>query len=366
MTDDTQSTDDANIISGADNANPSMDEPTGETTPAAEAQTTTVDANPQPSANAESPSSLAADTRSTQSTQTTANPAAPAQKPTTGTPQPTLDYRKQYEAMLPAYTKAQKEMKAYRELPPIDQLKQQLARYNEIEQQQRQQAEQQKLKPFHPRHPEYQSTKQAIARVNAYRSAARAIPQNLPPEQRQEIARNMASEMGVTQEDAQHAKDWEGHQRSVQERMAEDPEGFFEEIAARVSRQVVNEFEQFQGLRQQTQEFLTQNRDLVKNHAGEIDWAMNHPARREVGIEFARLKAENEQLRAKVPQVLESEETAEAQKALTKQRNTVRRDGASTAIQKDPVAEAEKQGLSDAELADHLIRSRRRNAAATH
>jgi hypothetical protein len=103
-----ESTATANTSEGALAANPSVGEPSGETTPAAEAPVT--DANLQPSADA-APGSLPSQTRS--ATQTPPNaganppPAPGAPKPTTAAaPQPPLDYEKQYKAMLPEYTKA--------------------------------------------------------------------------------------------------------------------------------------------------------------------------------------------------------------------------------------------------------------------
>jgi hypothetical protein len=351
-----------NTSEGAVQASPSVGESSGETTPAAEAANA---ANPQPSADAVH-GSLPSQTRSaTQTPPNAVNPqtAPGTQKPPAPAAAP-LDYEKQYKAILPEYTRATQLASAYKQLPPIDQLQQQLSRLQEMEQQQQKRAEAERLKTWNPRHPEFQATTAAISRVKSYRSAARAIPANLPPEQRQEIARSMAQELGVTEQDAQLFKNWEAHQGQVQERMAQDPEGFFQEVARQVAQQVVQEYEQFTSVRSQTQEFLTNNQELVKAHAKEIDWAMNHPARREVGIEFARLKAENEALKANQANAMESKETAEAQKALTKQRNTFRRDSATAPIEKDPVAEAAKLGMEDPQaLADFLIRQRRKTTA---
>jgi hypothetical protein len=362
MADTDPSTEADNADNGAEQANQSQSEPSSETTPATETAPVTTEQTATPEQSAQpAPGSLPSQTRSAPqpSTASQTNGKTNTAPPT----QQTLDYEKQYRSILPVYTKATQQLKAWEKFGDPEQVSQQLAAAQQLQQQQRQQAEAQKLQPWDPRHPDASKTMQRLDRVRNYSAAVNALPQSLSPEQRNEAAQAIARSIGVSAEDGQLYREQQEHEKNFLTSFARDPRTTIREEARQEIQAAFQEFEQFHQLRAQTQQFLNQNQDLVKTHAADIEWAMNNPARREVGIEVARLRAKVAALEAQQDGAMEAKASADAQKALTKRRNTVPRDGGTAPVETDPVAAAEKEGLTDEALANRLIQSRRTRAA---
>lgn len=333
-------------------ATPATSEPQTGTTPSTDGSTA-VETQTAP---AVTPSSLTTDTRN--------NTPNPAEQPVSAsgnsaTPAQADPFEKRWKDATAWGTKLsqenkryQEQMKAWEGLDP-NQVRQAL-------QLQQQQAEAARLKPWNTRHPEFAATQTKLSRVRNYFQAAEAIEAdpNVTPEAKQSMLARLAQRTGVTRDDAKLYQDFEADKNSIQERLATDFEGLFDDLFEARFQARMQHYEQFQDARTKTQNLLSQNQPLIEKRRDEILWAMNNPQRSEVAFELAKAREELEALKARVGQDSEQVETAQAQSAALKQRASVKRDAASRTPAIDPVAEAAKQGLTGFALADFMQRAR--------
>ncbi len=225
---------------------------------------------------------------------------------------------------------------------------------------QQQQAEAARLKPWNARHPEFGSTQNRLNRVRGYFQSAEAIEAdpNVTSEAKQSMLARMAQKMGVTREDAKLYQDFESDKESIQERLATDFDGLFQERFEAHFQQRMSDYEQFQQARTKTESILSGNQGLIDKRRDEILWAMQNPQRSEVALALAQAREELESLKARVGQQSEHVETAQAQSAALKQRASITRDAQTRTPATDPVAEAAKLNLRGSALAEFMMRQR--------
>lgn len=246
----------------------------------------------------------------------------------------------------------QEQLKAWEGLDPVQ--------VRESLQRQQQQAEAARLKPWNARHPEFGSTQSRLNKVRSYFQSAEAIEAdpNVTPEAKQSMLSRMAQKMGVTREDAKLYQDFESEKESIQERLATDFDGLFQERFEAHFQARMADYEQFQSAKTKTESILSGNSGLIEKRRDEILWAMQNPQRSEVAFALAQAREELESLKAKVGQQSEHVETAQAQSAALKQRASVQRDVQTRTAAIDPVAEAGKLNLRGPALAEFMIKHR--------
>jgi hypothetical protein len=228
-----------------------------------------------------------------------------------------------------------------------------------------------KLHPWHPQHPEHQRTTARLDRVQQYarqRDAILSDPE-LEPATRERLVRNLAQTSGIQQADIDLFRQHEEAVEEARVQMGRDPQGFITQTVAPFIRdaitQAVREYDEFQRVSSATNQWLNdpERRPILEKHGQDVLWAMDEKTpRREVGVTIAKLKAENEALRAKLGAERETVETAAAQQQALKARATVGRDLKTTAAPADPLADAINQNLSGVDLLDHLRRAREAQA----
>lgn len=225
--------------------------------------------------------------------------------------------------------------------------------------QQRQAALAAQIPPFSKRHPEFHQTQARVNRVRDYERAVRALPADMPDETKRSVAESMAQNMGLTQEDAKLYRQAEAHRESMQERVATDFEGLFDELFEQRFLSKMKEREQFEASRWRTNQILNDEKlkPIIDSHQDAILWAMEHPKRHEVGLRLAQLEAENAELRKRTLDQTAQVASAKTGRQELRQRAIVRRDP-STATHEDVLGEAERRGLEGPDLI-RFLRERR-------
>lgn len=200
------------------------------------------------------------------------------------------------------------------------------------------------LKPWNKGHEgfdKFQSVRSRVADFNRMRSAADT------PE-KQAVLREMAQTM-FSQEDLNLVREAEEDARQFNFKLQSDPQGTIAEMVMPIIEQKLAQFDQFMGARNQTTQWFNDpnNQPLVDRYAQDM-YRMMDPSvpARDKAIEVARLKAENDALKAKLSGQVETLATAEAQTAARRSAaaGTTRRGPATQGIT-DPYSHLEKQGL---------------------
>ncbi len=149
--------------------------------------------------------------------------------------------------------------------------------------------------------------------------------------QRDSYLKQLATQWRVTADDVKTLNDFDDHKSSIQERLATDFDGLFDEMFESRAKA----WEQQQAARQQATmgatQFLDKNQDLLTKHADAAVWAMQNENRRDVALRLVQLEEELTKLRTNGVQNTEAIQTAKARDAITKTRATVRRDPATNA-----------------------------------
>ncbi|MBA2707350.1 MAG: hypothetical protein H0U59_06060 [Gemmatimonadaceae bacterium] len=232
---------------------------------------------------------------------------------------------------------------------------------------QKKQTETSGLKPWHPKHPEAAQTDARIGRVKNFIAASRAISRDLPPEQQSAMKNAMAAELGVSGEDAQLYQEHEQYVQGALNEFTRDPATYIEQHTQNAIQRALQEYDQFQSTKIQTQQFMTdpKNATVIKEHADTILWAMNNPQRRDVGIELARVMAERDSLKLQVGKQTESVATAEAQSQALRGKAGVSRDPRTSPVAAaDPVKSGLALGLKGDALIKHIEKTRAQAANA--
>lgn len=246
----------------------------------------------------------------------------------------------------------QKELQAYQGLPPADQLREQYAR-------QQKEAQAANLKPWNPGHPDVARTNSRLNRAKAFMGAFEvATPeQQADPNYRAQLAQKLG---GVRKEDLDLLEEKKQSQQEFHEKFHDDPQGVLQEFVSQQVAAGIARFEEFQNQRVQVQQFMGNNQELLSKHSDAVQWAMENPARREVGMRLATLEEENQKLREKLAAESEVVETAKVQAGYAKQRATVKRDAATVGeLTMDAVLKRADEGkLSEADLLKQLRKAR--------
>jgi hypothetical protein len=201
------------------------------------------------------------------------------------------------------------------------------------------------LKPWNKGHEgfdKFQAVRSRVADFNRMRAAADT------PE-KQAVLRDLAGTM-FSQEDLTLVREAEEDAKAFNFKMQSDPQGTIAEMVMPIIEQKLTQFDQFMGARQQTQQWFSDpsNQPLLDRYAPDM-YRMMDPSvpARDKAVEVARLKAENDALKAKLSGQVETLATAEAQ-------TSARRGQAATATRRgpalapaitDPVQHLLKQGF---------------------
>jgi hypothetical protein len=274
--------------------------------------------------------------------QTTTDAVAPEGQPQ-GTPWDSDDnpYRKRFNDVLAhsqrLYQERQELQKRYDGLDPD-------AARKALEFQKERQAAA-ALKPWNKGHDgfdKFQSVRSRVADFNRMRAAADT------PE-KQQVLRDLAGTM-FSQEDLTLVREAEEDARAFNFKMQSDPQGTIAEMVMPIIEQKLAQFDQFMGARNQTQQWFSDpgNQPLLDRYAPDM-YRMMDPSvpARDKAIEVARLKAENDALKAKLSSQVETTATAEAQTAARRGQATgpARRGPATAPAITDPVQHLLKQGF---------------------
>lgn len=196
-----------------------------------------------------------------------------------------------------------------------------------------------KLNPWNAGHPEHPKFQQLQQKAQTFRNA---LANASTEEEKAVIKRVLGSQF--TPDDLQTIQSAEADRLQRMEQFHADPAGFVTQMVEPIIQQKLAEFDQFMGARTNAMTMLSDpgNQALIQKYAPEMADIMDGkiPAR-ELAFEHAKLKAENEALKRRVGEQIETESTAEAQ--LAARRGPGRPPGSpnkprSTAPARDPLA----------------------------
>jgi len=196
-----------------------------------------------------------------------------------------------------------------------------------------------KLNPWNSGHPEHPKFQQLQQKAKTFRSA---MANASTEEEKAVIKRVLGSQF--SEDDLKTIQQAETDRVQRMEQFHADPAGFVTQMIEPIIQQKLAEFDQFMGARTNAMTMLSDpgNQALIQQYAPKMADIMDGkvPAR-ELAFEHARLMAENEALKRRVGEQIETESTAEAQQAA--RRGPGRPPGApnrpkNTAPAKDPIA----------------------------
>jgi hypothetical protein len=235
-----------------------------------------------------------------------------------------------------------------RQANELGQVRKQLAQFEQQSQAERQRQEQeaqrQSLSPFHAKHPQFQTNQARIAKANAFNSASAVLNPQDP--NYQQMRSQMAASMGVTGEDLKMASEAKSYQERIIAEQASDPEGFVESRAMRVVQAQLQQFEQYLNNRFQTQQFIQQHQDLIKDPRSQQVMAevLNEgTSRADLAVRIANLEREKAELLGRAKAETVEVENLRARDALaTGQVTAKRRASTDTTTQRNPWDSYEK------------------------
>lgn len=299
---------------------------------------------------------------STTNTQRNPNPVPPT--PPAASQPAAVDWEKRYQdaqSYIGRLDRERSELRKYREswgdLDP--------RQVRETMDQQRRAAEVQQVKPWHPSHPDFIKNENRMARVQGYMAARDVVTSdpNLDDGAKRARLTQLAEKMGVTNEDAQLYREHQSYVQDAHQAFARDPGAFIQSHVERIVRSHLGHYDQTLRAQAGVDQWMQdpKHKEILEHHADDVMRVMSDQTpRRQIGIEYAAMKAEIGALKAQLGRQRETVETAQAQQTAVKKRATVSRDSVSgTAGSGDPVAEAAKQGLTGAALAQFLSEKRR-------
>lgn len=272
-----------------------------------------------------------------QPTSTTPTTQAPPPNPWDSDENP---YRKRFNDTLASGTKVYQELQQLKK--QYDGIDPELAR-QALEARKRQE-EASKLKPWNKGHESYEKFQAVRSRVSEYQR----MLQSADTPEKQALVRELAGKT-LRPEEIQQVQEYEADRQQLQAQLHEDPRGFVAELVGPMIQEAIAQFEQFQAARQQTTSWFSDpnNAPLVDRYAPDM-YRMMDPSvpARDKAIEMARLKAENDALKARLSSTSETQAHAEAQQAARTRaaQGTVARAPSTTPIS-DPYGHLVKQGL---------------------
>jgi len=227
----------------------------------------------------------------------------------------------------------QQQVSQYADLGDPQQAAQQLQQFRE-------QSEKSQLKAWNSRSPEYSNFQTVRARADALNQMVNSAN----PEDRDAILRTASGQFSADEQAMLGA--YNDHNAHTQRQMAEDPEGFINNIIEDRIQSRFQEYEQYKGQEATTNQYITQNSDLIdRNREDFMHIIGDQGDRSTLALEYVQMKEELAQLRANVGQSLESQVQAEAQSTATKKSATVKRDLTTSVPKVDPLKLADEKGL---------------------
>ena len=222
----------------------------------------------------------------------------------------------------------------YAQLGDPQQAMQQIRQFKE-------QSAKQDLKAWNSRSPEYSNFQSVRSKADAYNQ----LISNATPETRDAIIQSAAGQFS-TEEQAMLGA-YNEHNAHTQRQLAEDPEGFINNIVNDLVQSRFQEYEQYQGQRGETDQYMSENKDLIDRNGDDFMRIISgQGSNRELALEYVQMKEEIASMKTQLGQSLESQVHADAQSAATKRTATVSRDLSNSAPKQDPVALAKEKGLS--------------------
>lgn len=168
-----------------------------------------------------------------------------------------------------------------------------------------------KLKPWNKGHEGYDKFQTVKNRASEYRR----MQQHADTPEKQALLKDMAASM-FAPEELGLVQEYEQDRTALVSQFAEDPRGFISELVQPAIQEAISQYEQFQKSSSQTASWFNDpgNQPLLDKYAPDMYRIMdpNVPAR-DKAIEVARLKAENESLKARLMSSSETEAMAAAQ-----------------------------------------------------
>lgn len=227
-----------------------------------------------------------------------------------------LNLHKLYGQQSNEVGKLRQQMQAYQELGDPQQLR-------SVLEQQQEQARMSNLNPWnrgHPQHQRFQTTR------DRWRIDQKRI-ERVPPENREAV--RQALEGDYSPEDLQALKSYEDWRSSEESLSPEDREDRQREIARQETLSTIQQWEQSQMHRMQARAVLEKNGDALAENFEDVERFMN-PAtpRRDLAVDYVRIKAELEALKGKSIKDTRQVATAQARDRMVKQQAGISRDGA--------------------------------------
>lgn len=249
-----------------------------------------------------------------------------------------------------------------RQANEVGQLRQQIAQFQQQSLQDRQRQEQEaqraNLSPFHAKHPQYQINQGRIAKANAFNSASSVLNPQDP--NYQQTRQQMAAQMGVTGDDLRLANDAKAYQERILAEQASDPEGFVEHRAQRVVQAQLQQFEQYLNQKYQTQAFVQQHQELIKDPRAQqvmMEALDERTSRADLAVRLANLEREKAELLNRAMKETAEVENLKARDDLAnRQVTTKRRASTSTTTQSNPW-DSYEESKTDPKAQEKLIRS---------
>ena len=228
----------------------------------------------------------------------------------------------------------QQQVSGYEQLGDPQVVAQQLQQFKE-------QSEKSELKAWNSRSPEYSNFQSTRSKADAINK----LVNDANPEDRDAIIRSASGQFSADEQAMLGA--YSEHNANTQRQMAEDPEGYIGNLVEDMIQSRFNEYEQYKGQEAQTNQYITENSDLIDRNREDFMHIIGDQGNRsDLALQYVQMKEELAQLRASVGQSLESQVQAEAQSTATKQSATVTRDLNSSIPSQDPVKLAKEKGLS--------------------
>ena len=208
-------------------------------------------------------------------------------------------------------------------------------------QQFKEQSAQQELKQWNPRSSEYSSFQALRAKADGVNQMINSAES---PEARDAMIQAASGQFST--EDQATLNAFQEHNANTQRQLAEDPEGFLNNIIESRLEARFQEYEQYKGQQDTTSQYLSENSELIDKYRDDFTHLIGgQGSNRELALEFVQMKEEVAQYRAQFGKSLESQAQADAQGAAIKKSATVNRDLNNSVPNQDPVKLAQEKGL---------------------
>lgn len=207
-------------------------------------------------------------------------------------------------------------------------------------QQFREQSEKSELKAWNSRSSDYSNFQAVRARADA----VNRMINDATPENREAIIQAASGQFSADEQAMLGA--YQEHNADTQRQLAEDPEGFINNIVNDLVQSRFQEYEQYKGDQATVGQYISQNEELISRNRDDFMRIIEgQGSKSELAVEYVQMKEELNALKAQFGQSMESQAQADAQSAATKTTATVKRDLNTSVPKQDPVQLANEKGL---------------------